>query len=227
MVDILDIVYRRTFGNEGVRTMVLTDKDKEDIQFDREEMAVIEEIRKKRANTGKMKFGEDWSGVFIRGDDALGYTTYLTQIMPLLEANLKDDLGSRICLQNIQGLLKLLSTAEETKGGECQELKPYHQCRNKEYWEVCSCYILPLHREGEEIKKPYYCIKCDKHMDEIELMINRCRMEKCPKIKYPDDATICDECNQPFVRNDPKINITVCPDCRREMKRKGGSTQTS
>jgi hypothetical protein len=34
-----------------------------------------------RAETGRMQFGDDWPGVFIRGDDALAFARSLRQLL--------------------------------------------------------------------------------------------------------------------------------------------------
>lgn len=55
-----------------------------------------------RPETGPMQFGNDWPGVFIRGDNAMGYLLMLRQIQECLPA---DDLA----LANIMGLQSLIN----------------------------------------------------------------------------------------------------------------------
>lgn len=40
-----------------------------------------------RAETGPMKFGGDWTGVFIRGDNALAYVCALESLLNTREAS--------------------------------------------------------------------------------------------------------------------------------------------
>jgi hypothetical protein len=37
-----------------------------------------------RAETGVVQFGSDWPGIFIRGDNAMGYTNCLREIAKML-----------------------------------------------------------------------------------------------------------------------------------------------
>ena len=39
----------------------------------------------KRTETGRMQFGNDWPGVFIRGDDALSYARNLSVLIAAVE----------------------------------------------------------------------------------------------------------------------------------------------
>lgn len=44
-------------------------------------------MSKPRAETGPMQFGDDWPGVFIRGDNALALSINLEHIASFLEGN--------------------------------------------------------------------------------------------------------------------------------------------
>ena len=59
----------------------------------------------KRIETGVTQFGDDWPGVFIRGDCAFGYAMYLRNFL-----NNEDDLISKA---GIDGLLKLLESSDQ------------------------------------------------------------------------------------------------------------------
>jgi len=37
-----------------------------------------------RMETGPLQFGDDWPGVFIRGDEAIGFANILDHVIPLL-----------------------------------------------------------------------------------------------------------------------------------------------
>ncbi len=70
-----------------------------------------------RAETGATQIGDDWPGVFIRGDSALmGYA-------PALEALIE---GRASVLQELQckDLLKLLHSANAHAGGDIQVITP-------------------------------------------------------------------------------------------------------
>ena len=46
-----------------------------------------------RLETGPIQLGDDWPGVFIRGDDAIGYTTALRRVVHRLVEFDDDGLG--------------------------------------------------------------------------------------------------------------------------------------
>lgn len=76
-----------------------------------------------RAETGVIKFGDDWSGVFIRGDHALYYATILEKI-PETELNPLE-------LMTLKSLRELfLSCAEPNSEVRRAHLHPYSQCRS-------------------------------------------------------------------------------------------------
>lgn len=60
-----------------------------------------------RVETGVIQFGDDWPGVFIRGDAAFGYAIYLRTLL-----NGGDDL---IALASNQGLLSLLESSQNAR----------------------------------------------------------------------------------------------------------------
>ena len=67
-----------------------------------------------------MKFGKDWRGVFIRGDDALAYAQLLRRYGDMTGWTLK----------TIESLAKLLESANEHEPTEnVQHLKPWGECQ--------------------------------------------------------------------------------------------------
>lgn len=60
-----------------------------------------------RLETGKFVFGKDWPGVFVRGDDAIGYATTLMKFLDAHPPDL-DDLEDVSRYSRIQDLVKLL-----------------------------------------------------------------------------------------------------------------------
>lgn len=80
----------------------------------------------KRAETGSMQFGDDWPGVFIRGDNAGPYGMYLASLLEDLEKNGEaDKYGFNILM--LSGLAKLLS-GSHVAIAEPQMLKPFDDC---------------------------------------------------------------------------------------------------
>jgi len=76
-----------------------------------------------RAETGTIKFGDDWRGVFIRGDDAFGYAVHLRRLLSL---------GStpRIAAQILKGVIDLLESADERRRDDgVQRLKAFEECK--------------------------------------------------------------------------------------------------
>ena len=59
----------------------------------------------KRVETGVTQFGDDWPGVFIRGDCAFGYAMYLRNFIN----NEKDEISKA----SVFGLMSLLASCDE------------------------------------------------------------------------------------------------------------------
>jgi len=79
-----------------------------------------------RAETGPMKFGDDWTGLFIRGDNAMVYKMLLDIVCGKLN---KVNLGA-IEWAQLQGLIDLLSSAgEHRKNNEKQIMKEFDECK--------------------------------------------------------------------------------------------------
>lgn len=79
-----------------------------------------------RAETGPMKFGDDWTGLFIRGDHAMSYKILLDIICSELS---KNNLGE-IEWAQLQGLIDLFGSADErAKNSENQIMKEFVECK--------------------------------------------------------------------------------------------------
>lgn len=79
----------------------------------------------KRVETGSLQFGDDWPGVFIRGDNAAYYGMILRQYLEKPE-NFKDTITEGIISQ----LSELLSGCLVTSNGnpkECQYVKDFNE----------------------------------------------------------------------------------------------------
>lgn len=93
-----------------------------------------------RPETGTMKFGDDWTGVFIRGDDAFGYANALSQVLLALPER-------SIAASTLTSLLTLLrssneqynlrASTEEPKPAT-QVLLPFPECREAGPIEVAK-----------------------------------------------------------------------------------------
>lgn len=67
-----------------------------------------------RPETGPMKFGDDWTGLFIRGDNALYYATQLNAIIQCITPNaLNGTFGVKV-LEDLRTLLCSVAEGVET-----------------------------------------------------------------------------------------------------------------
>jgi hypothetical protein len=88
--------------------------------------------RQQRPETGGMRFGDDWRGVFIRGDDAFGY--YLALISVIRSKT--DGNEKLIALAQLTGLADTLYQALQTQlpnlpaiTTKYQEMKPFEEAK--------------------------------------------------------------------------------------------------
>jgi hypothetical protein len=74
-----------------------------------------------RAETGPMVFGDDWTGVFIRGDNAFFYAMALQEIL-----SRPDDVMAR---NAVQDLIDLLRNSRHVVGvpKDAQAMKPFSE----------------------------------------------------------------------------------------------------
>lgn len=74
-----------------------------------------------RPETGPMKFGDDWRGVFIRGDNAFHFATTLDYAIALLRDG---DINRYV----LQGLRDTLASADErVTDVETQYMRPFDE----------------------------------------------------------------------------------------------------
>jgi hypothetical protein len=64
-----------------------------------------------RVETGPLQINDDWTGCFIRGDNALGYAIALNTILEALTEDQKNDLIFRIA--EIEELTQLLAKVRQ------------------------------------------------------------------------------------------------------------------
>jgi len=75
-----------------------------------------------RPETGPLAFAEDWTGVFIRGDNAAYYAQCLAQVLARNEDAIEH--------MNVEALLSLLMGSREVGGRplDTQQLRPFREC---------------------------------------------------------------------------------------------------
>jgi hypothetical protein len=92
-----------------------------------------------RPETGGMKFGDDWTGVFIRGDNAGYYAMELSFLLRDLEKNSDgEDVGNLIRIQILKGLAKTLGEAMEPHQDHLQEFIDSGRIQWLKDWEECQ-----------------------------------------------------------------------------------------
>lgn len=86
-------------------------------------------VKPTRPETGPMQFGEDWPGVFIRGDHAMHYASHLRM---LLDGTIKpEEVKNFSNAVGLHGLLDLLTSCYAH--GDLSDLQLI-----KEYKDVCD-----------------------------------------------------------------------------------------
>lgn len=82
---------------------------------------------KMRPETGLMQFGEDWPGLFVRGDDSFHYADLLSSL--LVEHD--ETLGPirRLALQSLVAMFRSTNFNDESHEPKVvQKLKEYKEC---------------------------------------------------------------------------------------------------
>lgn len=83
-----------------------------------------------RVETGPIKFGDDWTGVFIRGDRAFG----IVQILEIIKRGIEEgELASsqmKIAIASLHALVQLLKASDENTPTNyvVQRLLPFPDC---------------------------------------------------------------------------------------------------
>jgi len=92
-----------------------------------------ETMTSKRPETGVMVFGNDWPGVFIRGDGSWNFKNILKSIMfrlnnptAKIDENIKAD--DEIVIKELIGLLGSCSLGPDFDDKGCQRLKDFNEC---------------------------------------------------------------------------------------------------
>ena len=71
-----------------------------------------------RAETGPMKFGDDWPGIFIRGDNAFFYL----KVCEALKAE------NPVAAKGLEGLKDLLASAQTRPNMDVTKMKSFDEC---------------------------------------------------------------------------------------------------
>lgn len=87
-------------------------------------------VKQTRPETGAMRFDDDWTGVFIRGDNAMYYAMQLSRFLDELKKNqtaVNIDVFENLALG---GLLKTLQSCMHGPGytPESQKMKKFEEC---------------------------------------------------------------------------------------------------
>lgn len=90
------------------------------------EVSSPEEFDSQRPETGPMRFGEDWPGTFIRGDESFHYRL---QLEAALEYAAMGTAPDEMVLTAIRNLLALLTSSESGHGTPVL-LKTFTSCRS-------------------------------------------------------------------------------------------------
>lgn len=69
--------------------------------------------QEKRIETGIVQFGDDWPGIFIRGDSALHYSMHLEFIKQFLIKK-ELDFSERLILKSIDNLIEMFQSCDIT-----------------------------------------------------------------------------------------------------------------
>lgn len=104
-----------------------------------------------RPETGPMRFGDDWTGVFIRGDNAAGYLVMAGSDMP----------------PGLRDLLSLSNDADERERDGIQRMRPFAECLatpaepddEHERCEQCRA-IVPLDDVRRDVESVPFCPGC-------------------------------------------------------------------
>ena len=84
-----------------------------------------------RAESGNMRFGDDWNGVFIRGDNAMYDGIQLQCVLADYKFLLKQQgktPGPFDPIHHVEGLVSLLQGCNQFEGKKTQVMKPFEEC---------------------------------------------------------------------------------------------------
>ena len=117
-----------------------------------------------RAESAPMKFGDDWRGVFIRGDTAIADARALKEALHLWALVSGDDVSHREVVLRIHlgGLVALLESAHERAPADVQLLKSFRECVIRSEGTPCTtCY-----KAHYDYPEPGFVCPCSCHEEE-------------------------------------------------------------
>lgn len=83
-----------------------------------------------RLETGPVQFGNDWPGVFIRGDDAIYFAVCLEDLIERAKEN--NDPQLQIHIAVLKGLLSDLKSPDTRYYRDALKLRPIEECNGSE-----------------------------------------------------------------------------------------------
>ena len=81
-----------------------------------------------RAETGPVRFGDDWPGVFFRGDDAHSCAIAISEIAARLDTDPRPAGNHLLAYQKLDALRMLLSSCEQGSLVAPTQLRPWAAC---------------------------------------------------------------------------------------------------
>lgn len=85
------------------------------------------EGRPLRPETGPIKFGDDWTGVFLRGDDALHFSVAIEKALKTIGIHM--DVMMRMTLNDLVAVLRACTEGPGVSQASIQELKAWQKCQ--------------------------------------------------------------------------------------------------
>ena len=82
-----------------------------------------------RIETGVVRFGKDWPGVFIRGDKCMEYAIVLNHLIPALSTVATDLLLEVEFIEDLKELQALLASSHIQSESDKQLLIPFENCK--------------------------------------------------------------------------------------------------
>lgn len=90
----------------------------------------MDDMPRNRAETGPMIFGDDWRGIFIRGDNSMFFITQLQLVLELDGDNL-----SKHSKEVINGTINEFCRSNHHSPDKVQMMKPFKECFIKDEGE--------------------------------------------------------------------------------------------
>jgi hypothetical protein len=85
-------------------------------------------MKQQRVETGPMQFGEDWKGVFIRGDNVFALKLALMKLLEVTRHHTGNPYETILEIKTIEGLIRLLESSNQYTGLQPQKMKSFEEC---------------------------------------------------------------------------------------------------